>query len=226
MVLPALLGGFPASHLGEGPLYQGEIEGTILFTNVPSRADLIPRFRTGMSGSSRPLGGGRYRSLIREAAVETGLSEDLLLAVIAVESGFRPAVVSSKGAIGLMQLMPATARELGVTDPYDPRQNIFGGARYLRSLLDRFNGNLTFALAAYNAGEQAIRARQAVPPFPETRQYVRRVLERFDPSPSRTDPVLEFAPPPPPNHPMYYYVDEDGTQHFTDVPGEGSRTRR
>ena len=119
-------------------------------------------------------------ALIRKAAQETSLSPQLLHAVIAVESGFDSRAVSPKGALGLMQLMPQTARQLGVRDPFDPAQNVAAGATYLRSLLDRFNGNLELALAAYNAGEVAVvRAGYRIPPFAETRAYVPRVLARL-----------------------------------------------
>jgi len=119
-------------------------------------------------------------ALIRKAAQDAALSPQLLHAVIAVESGFDSRAVSPKGALGLMQLMPQTARQLGVRDPFDPAQNVAAGAAYLRSLLDRFNGNLELALAAYNAGEVAVvRAGYRIPPFAETRAYVPRVLARL-----------------------------------------------
>ena len=119
-------------------------------------------------------------ALIRKAAQDAALSPQLLHAVIAVESGFDSRAVSPKGALGLMQLMPQTARQLGVRDPFDPAQNVAAGATYLRSLLDRFNGNLELALAAYNAGEVAVvRAGYRIPPFAETRAYVPRVLARL-----------------------------------------------
>jgi soluble lytic murein transglycosylase-like protein len=113
---------------------------------------------------------------IVEQAERHSLRADLVRAVIQVESAFNPLARSSKGAMGLMQLMPATAAEFGVRDPWDPGQNIRGGAAYLRHLLDRYEGNEELALAAYNAGPTAIdRYGQQVPPYRETRQYVRRV---------------------------------------------------
>ncbi|WP_243174921.1 transglycosylase SLT domain-containing protein [Desulfofundulus sp. TPOSR] len=111
--------------------------------------------------------------LFREAAGEAGLDPELLKAVAAVESNFDPGAVSSKGALGLMQLMPETAESLGVSDPFDPAQNVRAGARYLRGLLDRF-GNLELALAAYNAGPGTVERNGGIPP--ETREYVRKVL--------------------------------------------------
>ena len=118
----------------------------------------------------------RYREAIDEAAAATGLPPELIVAVIYHESGGNPRAVSRAGARGLMQLMPRTARGLGVSDPFDPRQNIMGGARYLRGQLDRFGGNLALALAAYNAGPRNVyKYQRDIPPFRETRNYVRSI---------------------------------------------------
>jgi len=119
-------------------------------------------------------------SLIQLAARTHGIEEALLRAVIDVESGFNPAARSRSGALGLMQLMPDTARRYGVTDARDAAQNIRGGALYLKDLLERFGGNVRLALAAYNAGEGAvIRYGHRVPPFAETQVYVPTVLDRY-----------------------------------------------
>jgi soluble lytic murein transglycosylase-like protein len=119
------------------------------------------------------------RDLAAEAARRHGVDPALVLAVVDVESAFRPNAVSPKGAQGLMQLMPRTAAELGVSDPFDPAQNVDGGARHLRALLTSHNGDLEKALAAYNAGSDAVRRHGGVPPYPETRDYVRKVLGRY-----------------------------------------------
>jgi soluble lytic murein transglycosylase-like protein len=117
-----------------------------------------------------------YDALVREHASRHALRPELVRAVIQVESGFNPRARSPKGAMGLMQLMPATARQLGVRDAFDPAENIRGGCAYLRQLLDRYNGNEELALAAYNAGAGAVdRHGKAVPPFQETRDYVKKV---------------------------------------------------
>lgn len=128
---------------------------------------------------ARASGGGEYASLIRSAARSQGLDPDLVLSVIHVESCFDPEAVSPVGAHGLMQLMPATAVELGVTDRFDPAQNITGGTRYLASMLDRFNGDLDLALAAYNAGPGAVERHDGVPPFPETQRYIERIRAHY-----------------------------------------------
>ena len=118
----------------------------------------------------------RFDRLIRHHATELGVRQELVRAVVQVESGFDPAARSRAGAMGLMQLMPGTARELGVADPFDPNQNLRGGITYLRQLLDRYGGDEELALAAYNAGPASIgRFGNQVPPFPETLSYVDKV---------------------------------------------------
>jgi soluble lytic murein transglycosylase-like protein len=109
-----------------------------------------------------------------------GVSPDLIVAIIEAESSFNPRAVSRRGARGLMQLMPGTAATLGVGDPFDPRENIEGGVRHLRALMDQFDNNLPLALAAYNAGGQAVIAHRGIPPYRQTRQYVNRILRRLD----------------------------------------------
>jgi len=126
-----------------------------------------------------PAAGGKDLAAMAIAAARRhSLDPDLVQAVVAVESGFRPDAVSPKGAQGLMQLMPYTARALGVKDSFDPAANLEGGTRYLRALIARYNGDVTRALAAYNAGEGAVARHGGVPPYPETLAYVRKVLER------------------------------------------------
>jgi soluble lytic murein transglycosylase-like protein len=123
--------------------------------------------------------GGDVRLLAAETARRHGLDPELVLAVVAVESGFRPEAISPKGAQGLMQLMPGTAAALGVADALDPEQNLDGGARYLGSLLTLYGGDLQKALAAYNAGEGAVSRHGGIPPYRETRAYVKKVLKRY-----------------------------------------------
>ncbi len=127
--------------------------------------------------------GGDLRALAVDAARRHGLDPDLVLAVISVESGFRPQAVSPKGAQGLMQLMPRTAAELGVKDALDPADNLDGGARHLLFLLTLYDGDVARALAAYNAGVGAVARHRGVPPYRETRDYVKRVLERYQAKP-------------------------------------------
>jgi soluble lytic murein transglycosylase-like protein len=123
---------------------------------------------------------GRYDSMIENAAHSASVEANLLRAVIVVESGFNSRAVSKRGAVGLMQLMPATASRFGVSNRYDPRENIHGGAQYLKFLINRFGQDVRLALAAYNAGEDAVvRNGGQIPPFSETMAYVPRVLRIY-----------------------------------------------
>jgi soluble lytic murein transglycosylase-like protein len=154
--------------------------GVMHLTNVP--AD--PRYRDLPTGRGAGAGWLRlpdrslraHAEIIDEIARRYGVSPRLVEAIVRVESGFDRAAVSPKGAGGLMQLMPDTAAALGVTDRFDARQNITGGVRHLRYLLDRYQGRVEVALAAYNAGEGVVDTYRGIPPYPETQQYVRRVL--------------------------------------------------
>jgi len=131
------------------------------------------------SHSKDPDRYSRYDELIDEAARLYQLPESFIRAIMRVESDFNPTVISRAGAMGLMQLMPMTARSMGVSDPFDVRQNIHGGARYLRILANRFMGDLVLTVAAYNAGESAVEKYNGIPPYKETQRYVRRVLKHY-----------------------------------------------
>jgi soluble lytic murein transglycosylase-like protein len=133
--------------------------------------------RAGLQGSRADHAAGLpVEKSIQQAAAKYNLSPGLIRSVIRAESNFQPDAVSSAGAKGLMQLMPETAKELGVTNPFDIQQNIDGGSRYLRQMLDRFGGDLKLALAAYNAGPGAVEQYNGNVPYAETLQYVKRVL--------------------------------------------------
>ena len=146
----------------------------LVITNIPRQSRPPRTIRVD------PAHRARFASLIAEVARRHRLSPALLHAVITVESGYNPSARSHKGAIGLMQLMPATAKRYAVGDIWDPRENLAGGARYLSDLLRLFNNDLGLALAAYNAGENAvIQHGRRIPPYPETRQYVPKVLAHY-----------------------------------------------
>jgi len=152
-----------------------------------------------------------YDDLIVKHAQVNNLRPDLVRAVVQVESGYNPGAVSSKGAMGLMQLMPTTASQLGVRAPFDPEENIRGGTTYLRQLLDRFQGNEELALAAYNAGPMAVdRYGAKVPPYKETRDYVRKV---------KTQTTVATSQP---RRPVYYRwtetVDGHAVVRYSDTP--------
>lgn len=140
-------------------------------TEPPAQADKPSINLAGKSG---------YNQLIRGVARQYGLDSALLHAIITVESKYNPKAVSHKGAVGLMQLMPNIANQYGIDNLYDPAQNVQGGAQYLRDLLNRFNGDVSLALAAYNAGEIAVaRNGNRIPPYRETRDYVPKVLHFY-----------------------------------------------
>src|SRR5207245_3063848 len=151
-------------------------------------------------------------------ALEHGIHPDLVFAVAAVESNFNVRAVPEKGAQGLMQLMPDTAARFGVADPFNPAENVLGGVRYMRYLLDLFKGDSRLAVAAYNAGENVVLASRGVPPYPETRRYVDRVLKMFGgkrpfvraPAGPRA-PAARATP-----QPIRSYTDAAGVVHFTD----------
>jgi len=115
--------------------------------------------------------------IIKKCAKENNIDENLVKAVIKAESGFNNQAKSPVGALGLMQLMPSTAKGLGVDNPFDPEQNIAGGTKYLKGLLNKFDGRLDYALAAYNAGSGAVKKYGGIPPYPETQNYVKKVLD-------------------------------------------------
>ncbi len=155
-----------------------DANGTISLTNVPND----PRYQRIISELPRSrsvISDGELEPVIARHSRAHRLHPALIRAVIKTESDFDPLAVSRAGAIGLMQLMPQTALRLEVRDSYNPDENIGGGTKYLRQLLDRFNGNLPLALAAYNAGEQAVERYRGLPPIAETRQYVKKVLRYY-----------------------------------------------
>ncbi len=159
--------------------------GRVHFTNVPIGPGWelyfpAPKRSRRIRGYYRPriYSSSHWDRLFEEVARQEGLSPALLKAIARVESAFDPQAVSPKGALGLMQLMPETARIVGVRDPFDPQENVKGAARFLKYLLQEF-GSLEEALAAYHAGPEVVKRYGGLPPYPETRRYVRSVLKYF-----------------------------------------------
>ncbi len=161
-------------------------DGNVYFTDKPptetSQLKVLKQYRFGAKGRRAPHAywrisfSDKYDRLIRRAAERYNVDADLVKSVIKVESDFDQHTVSSKGAKGLMQLMPMTAKYLDVTNVFDARQNIFGGTKYLKKMLREFGGSMHLALAAYNAGPTAVRKYNGIPPYRETREYVKKVL--------------------------------------------------
>ena len=173
------------------------VDGAIVLSNFPAAeaSELLVPVPSSVKEKSKSIAALAIRAsripsalkkMIEEVAHEYHLDPQLLHAVIKVESGYDPRALSPKGARGLMQLMPDTARRFGASDAFDPRENVQAGARYLVWLLDLFKGDIALALAGYNAGEQAvIRAGYRLPDYPETRNYVPKVLRQYQPPPPR-----------------------------------------
>jgi soluble lytic murein transglycosylase-like protein len=165
-----------------------DTQGLRHYTDVPDnnryRLLVLSPYDRTVSGDrydlQRLARASQYDSIIEHAAVAAAVEANLLRAVIVVESGFNSRAVSKRGAVGLMQLMPATASRFGVLNSYDARQNVHGGARYLKFLMDRFGHDIRLALAAYNAGEEAVvRNGGQIPPYSETMAYVPRVMKIY-----------------------------------------------
>lgn len=154
---------------------------------------------------------GRLDRIVRDAAARHQVDPALVKAVISTESGWNSQAVSRKGAVGLMQLIPGTAQRFGVGNPFDPAQNVEGGTTYLKSLLDRYNGDLTKTLAAYNAGERAVDLNNGVPAYPETQRYVQKVTDAYFRPGSGRDHTLWT----PPRNPVRKVVDSNGRVIFT-----------
>lgn len=143
-------------------------------TSVQAQISTQPQLR-GYSNASKP----QILSMISQIAKKHGVDEKLVKALVQQESGFNPKAKSHCGAMGLMQLMPSTAKTLGVTDPFNPVQNVDGGVRHLKWLLHKYNGNVILSLAAYNAGAGAVDKYDGVPPYPETQNYVKKILANY-----------------------------------------------
>lgn len=157
-------------------------DGQVVFTNTPSHPDAktVPGFAEQVRLARANLPATPYDGFIEQLARMDGLDPDLIKAVAMVESGFDPNAISPKGAMGLMQLMPGTAAQYDVQDPLDPYESLRAGSRHLRGLLDDFDGNVTLALAAYNAGAGAVRRYGGVPAYRETRDYVQKVQTKLN----------------------------------------------
>lgn len=149
--------------------------GVIHFTNMPQSKD----YKKIMS-DNRISKNDKFNNIIRSKSRKYRIEPSVIKALIAAESNWDTKAVSEKGAMGLMQLMPSTARDMLINNPFDPEQNIEGGTRYLRKLLDKFDGDLDLALAAYNAGPSKVEKANGIPSIPETRKYVRKVISMYN----------------------------------------------
>ncbi|PWB77403.1 MAG: lytic transglycosylase [Candidatus Methylomirabilota bacterium] len=204
--------------------YRTDEDGLVHFTNAPTTPQ-HKLLQPGVLPAATRLTTANISELIDAVASEHELDPALIRAVIQVESNFNRKAISPKGAQGLMQLMPATVWRFSVGDVYNPHENIGAGARYLRQLLDLFHGDLALALAAYNAGENAVLRYKGVPPYAETRDYVTKVLSlyrREQRTREATKPISTLAqtvaaqPPPPP--PFIYKAEASDTIVYSNIP--------
>jgi len=190
--------------------------GVVHFTNIPAGKG----YKKIISSRQRHKSTipSHYNKIIHSKSRKYNVEPSLVKAVIKIESDGNSAAVSRKGAMGLMQLMPSTAKEMNVKNPFNPEENIEGGTRYLRYLLDKFNGDLTLALAAYNAGPKTIEKFGGMPPIQETRQYVRQILSIY----SGNNSSHEMSTP------IYKIIFNDGSVLYTNIPRsyEGSKPSR
>jgi soluble lytic murein transglycosylase-like protein len=229
-----LVAAFPASSYAENTIQafvnsSGKVVFTNLVDNTPATPPPIITETKDILAQEIPAS---LRTLVDTISKNNGIDPALVRAVIKTESNFNRYAVSNKGALGLMQLIPETGRRYGVRDFFDPQQNVDGGVRYLRFLLEKFNGNLDLSLAAYNAGENLVERLGRIPPIPETTNYVRRVRANYKQksSPLLGAPATAVAAnqdatvqePPKPESRIFTIVDSRGVKHFSNVEPPGN----
>ncbi len=219
---------------GMADIYQyTDKDGVVHFTNLGAGNSKSKRLRSTVTAqhskttpppapapSRARLASSKYPStyvdIINTACGRHGIDPALVHAIVKVESDFNPYALSQKGAMGLMQLMPQTAVVMNVGNSFNPDENIAGGVKYLRYLIDRYEGNLPLALAAYNSGETAVKKWGTIPPFPETQNYVQRIMKIYNGS------ELAFSP----RRTIYMYYGEDGALMLTDDPSKQKSLKR
>ena len=211
------------SPLSKGQEFYSYLDetGVQVFTNIPpADSEMLENYSGPTPNNPQKLlpspdmtehDSRKFDPIINKYASYYELDPSLIHSIIATESGFNPKAVSSKGARGLMQLMPETASRLGVNNIFDPEQNIRAGVRHFRSLMDMFNNNLDLSLAAYNAGENLVQRLGRIPGYEETINYVRSVTRRYEERRERTEEK-------PVESPTYRYVDAKGVLHLTNIP--------
>ena len=203
-----------------------DAQGVRVLTNIPPKNQVQEEVKAGpapqapAAPSLKPRPGLSYDALIEKYATQYRMDPSLIHSMIVTESGFNHRAVSAKGALGLMQLMPATARNVGVRNAFDPEENIRGGVKHMRTLLDTFDNDLPLSLAAYNAGENLVQRIGRVPNIRETRNYVRSITQRYVKNQMR----LNSKPVEQPR--MFRFQDKNGILHLTNIaPREESHAR-
>jgi soluble lytic murein transglycosylase-like protein len=199
-------------------------DGTVLYSNVPLAGSLKVMKEEKQDSklfikNKKERSSGSYHGIVDEKAKKHNVDPKLVRAVINAESGWNPRAISPKGAAGIMQLMPKTANDMGVSNRFNPEENIEGGVKYLRYLLDKFNGNMTLALAAYNAGPARVERTGRVPSIPETMNYVKKVMNTYSGGPASKWLSSNESPK------IRMVTMEDGSVLFTNAYYPGSITR-
>lgn len=197
-------------------------DGTVCYTDLPfgKKANIVIREKVDANPFQQQTGRTNfkdttsYHSIVHEKATKYKIDPSLVKAVIMTESNWNERAVSRKGAMGLMQLMPSTASDMNVRNPFNPEENIEGGVKYLRHLLERFNGDLTLALAAYNAGPKWVEKFGVIPPITETRRYVNKVLSLYNGKTTHPLTAIDTEKEKS-SEPIYKVVLKDGTMLFT-----------
>ncbi len=224
-----LLGGLLLSTLipivakADGIVVLVDENGRKIYVNANESSSGVDWMTRGFRSNSSAVSGGipaNIDQLVEQTANRYQVDPKLVHAIIRVESDYDPKAVSSKGAMGLMQLIPATAQRFGVANPFDPKQNLDGGVNYLKHLLGLFQGDLNLSLAAYNAGEHSVQRYGGIPAIPETQKYVRKVTEIYQPGSTamgKTPISAKTVSQEPPTSSIVRYVDERGVVHYTNV---------
>ena len=211
-VLGALCACLAAAARAEQIVLVTDSQGNKVYVNVEEPP--LGALRTATSSLKHVTPPPEIEKLVQQTAKRYKVDPKLVRAVIQVESDYDPQALSSKGAMGLMQLIPETAQRYGVRNPYNAKQNIDGGVNYLKHLLETFNGDVTLTLAAYNAGENAVIRRGGVPRIPETVNYVRKVRNLYDEGRGSGAQAADSSQSKPAT--IYRYVDAAGVVHYTD----------
>ena len=219
-----LLGGLllytilPAAAKAEQIVVLDDDQGHKVYVNTGESASKVEWMMRSFQPNSLPVPGtppAGINQLVEKTANRLQMDPELIRAIVRVESGYNPKAVSSKGAMGLMQLIPATAQRFGVANPFDPQQNLEGGVNYLKYLMALFGGDLSLSLAAYNAGEHTVQRSGGIPAISETQDYVRKVRSIYQAG--DVSAPVKAAANTPLTTPITRYVDQYGVVHFTNV---------
>ncbi|HAM51293.1 MAG TPA: hypothetical protein DCP92_11625 [Nitrospiraceae bacterium] len=225
LILSAFVVMLLSINASEADIYKSvDEDGVICYTDIPLKKNAVRIMRTQTAPvdtkdkvqAKAEIKNKEFHGIVKEKSAKYNVDPSLVHAVIKAESNGNPYAVSKKGAQGLMQLMPTTARDLQVQNPFDPEENIDGGTRYLKYLIEKFNGDLTLALAAYNAGPKTVEKSGSVPQIPETREYVKKVLSFY--GGATHYPVESGSPMKERPERIYKLLTDEGTVLFTNLP--------